>query len=537
MEPTRPRVVSFVRVSTTQQAGDDRGGMPRQRAEIKRIIETKRLNCVRHYEVSNVSGTAVRNCPEVIEILGRIACQEIDGIVVADLDRFLRADRFDAFALLQDFQDAGATIYTSNSDADFSTPDGILMAAIKVTLSGHELNMLRARVQGAKEAKRKAGKCPSSAITLPRGVRYHRKSETFYYDDATIGPVIEAFRLVDEEGISNQAEISRLTGIQPRTVSNLLRNPIYMGRRLYDTKRGREKYSSENGAQSDRKKVRREKDEIINVEVIHIPAVSPERFARVQEILAQTRGKWAGRRASKAVNLGVGIAKCGFCGEPLYPSSGKRSGRASAIGYYVCKKNYYLYRKESGGCAMRNIRKDHLDETLRKFTGEHLASVPVLTTIIEHAVRSHTARIATSGSKADPVAKSKELRTREVRLLDLYESGHLEKEAYITRKSRIEAERIDLELTKRQKAAVTELDIAEIARLIVRGANAFKRLSDPVDQQTVVRQLFSEVRFQHDMIVGFKLQAQFADAGETQIAAGSAYSGMRTDKDSWLRPT
>jgi len=192
-------------------------------------------------------------------------------------------------------------------------------------------------VHGAKEEKRKQGKCPNSYITLPTGVTYDRKAEKYGFNEK-IADVVKAFRLIDEEGICNLREVERRVGIHHRTLANILRNPIYIGIRRYDQKRGNEKYIGENGRQAGRKKISRNKDEIISVKISDNPPVCPERFRRVQDILSGKKRNWRLQRGSNpVVNLGVGIAKCAFCNSPLYCSSGKRSDR-KRIGYYFCKK-------------------------------------------------------------------------------------------------------------------------------------------------------------------------------------------------------
>jgi hypothetical protein len=86
--------------------------------------------------------------------------------------------------------------------------------------------------------------------------------------------------------------------------------------------------------------------------------------------------------------------------------------------------------------------------------------------------------------------------------------------------------------TRHQTPRVDGLNVEELVRLIVRGAKAFGRIAEPADQKEIIQQLFSEVRFMHDMIVSFKLQAQFADVGEPAVRTNSADSGRHTDKDS-----
>lgn len=453
---------------------------------------------------------------------------EVDGVVIADLDRLLRAERLDDIELLQVFQDTGALVYSGGMEYDFASPEGRLSGLMRVAVTGFELSLFKQRVRDAKESQRRAGKCPSSSITLPRGVSYDRQKQIYFYNDRVAG-VVEAFRLIDEEGLSNIALVASKVGIEPRTLHNLLRNEIYTGRRVYAEKRGTEKYGAKNGRQSDRRKVTRSDTERIEVDVIDTPAVSRERFERVQRILDAKRTRWNKERDdAETVNLGVGVATCGYCGERLYCSSGRRKNRA-ARGYYMCKRNYYLYRRETGGCEMRNIFKDDLDETIRKFTAVHLRDKAVLIRLVDHAVRSYGARLGSSRTADIAGAYEADLRRRENRLTDLYEAGHIEMDELVNRKTALRRRR-----RPAQPGPLPVIDVQRIAQLIIRGALAFARIRGAKQQKAVIDQLFSEIRFRDDMIVSFKLQPQFLEA-QTDRRAGDAQSGIRTDMDSWRR--
>jgi hypothetical protein len=132
---------------------------------------------------------------------------------------------------------------------------------------------------------------------------------------------------VDESGIKNYCEIARRTGIKATSLKNILRNPIYSGIRVYDTKRGPEKYHRTDGRQAERKKVPRQPEEVIRVKVFDEPPIDPERFARVQKVLAETNRRWKDIRSHKpsVVFLAGGIAACAECGSPLYGSSHRKT--------------------------------------------------------------------------------------------------------------------------------------------------------------------------------------------------------------------
>ena len=320
--PVRRKVVGLCRVSTTGQGHEDRGGLPRQRAVIAATIARQNLDCLRVYEISD-SGTDVLRNPTILEILQMVRTGIVTGLVVADLDRLFRPDQPTDYAILQVFKDTGATIFSGDTVYNLDQKDSALFANIRSAISGFELALMKERQHGAKEAKRKEGKCPTNRYTLPLGVAFDRQQQKFIYTDQ-IGKVVELFRLFDS-GIHNFKELERRTGISYNTGRNLIRNQLYTGWRNITEKRG-PKTISKTG-KSYRKKVKRADNEIIRTRVFEKGAISQEMFDRVQAILARTvYNHLQSKKENEAYNFGVGISFCGHCGSPLYCHSGKRLG-------------------------------------------------------------------------------------------------------------------------------------------------------------------------------------------------------------------
>jgi DNA invertase Pin-like site-specific DNA recombinase len=516
-------VVGLLRVSTKEQADDDRAGLARQRDVIDRTIKFKNLNCIKIYEIADVSGTNVRNAPEIQEILRLVENRVVSGVVVADLDRLLRPDRFEDFSLLQVFQDSGAILYCGSSELDLSTKDGFLTGGIRASIAGFELRLIKERMLGAKEEKRRQGKCPSAAHTLPLGVAYDRKAEKFFYTP-DVAKVVEAFRLVDEVGITNYCELSRRTGIHNRTLHNVLRNQIYLGIRRYDKKCGKEKYTGVNGRQSGRKKVLRSASEVIEVRVIEQPAVDSSRFNRVQDIIGGIRNDWHRLRENdKTINLAIGLAYCGYCGDRLYVCSGKRKGH-KRHGYYFCKRNHYLFRKKLGGCQMRPLPQPVVDETLRKFASERLGDPEVLKAIVRQHLASKNAN-SISASQPKPADLMEELKKKSKRWSDAYDKGAIDIDEFSRRITEIQKQ---IEVVKAIKPiAASDGDESawnEVIRLLVLGARAFARLSDRKLQRQTVVQLLSRVTFKNEALTSFQLNRQFL--------ASCRQTGMHSDTDS-----
>lgn len=284
------KAIEFLRVSTQEQADDDRAGLPRQREANARTIIKHKLEIVETIELKDVSGTSVLLTPEMNKLLSLIKGDHISGVVVADLDRLFRPNNFEDFALLQRFIESNTKIYTSDTIIDLRTQSGFIMGGIQAIISGNELTQIKKRMLEAKEIKRRNGENPNSKITLSLGVSYDRAKKKFYYNDR-ISEVENLFDRFDS-GTQNYRELERLTGINHRTIANLLRNEIYMGYRTITEKRGTEKILKKDGRQGDRKKIRRTGDEIIRIKVISEPLIDEERFFRIQTTIGKKSSEY-----------------------------------------------------------------------------------------------------------------------------------------------------------------------------------------------------------------------------------------------------
>ena len=513
----KKRVIALLRVSTSEQAATDKVGIARQQAAVERVCGVHDLECVRTVELVDVSGTSVRHCREIQEIIEDVRTGAVDGIAVAALDRLARTDRFEDFGVFQAFQDAKAVIFADDGVLDFAGGNTFMLTALKAAMAGSELASIRARMEGGKEEMRKKGRHAGSALTLPRGVAYDRKTHAWSYTPE-VDAIVEAFRLIDEEGVSNFNELSRRVALKATGLKVTLRNPIYTGWRVIDSKRGGPKRVGPDGRQAARGKVKRAPEEVIRVQVISEPAVAPDRFERVQAILDAAGHRWRDIRAhsSGVIFLVGGIARCGYCGCPLYGSTNLK-GRA----YYRCRSNTPRHKAKTGGCGFKHARRADIDDTLRHFTAEHLAKPETMREIIDHAIRSIKGRAKEPTVENVEAARGK-LRRRRALLIDAYEKELITPEELAKRTGLIKAEELSL-AARTGPLGPDEIDIQKLAMLIARGAMAFARIRNPAEQKKIVDQLYSTVDFKDGDIVGFTLRPQFL----TQCTE-SCYTGIRS---------
>ena len=518
MNDQRPKVVSLVRVSVERQAGPDRAGIDRQRESIRRIIQQRNLDCIRSFTLVNVSGSNVRRAPEIVEILAMVESRAVQGVVVADLDRLGRTDRFEDFALFQAFQDSGATLFCGDSELRMDSSDGYISALIKGAFAGVELQTLRNRMMGGKEELRKKGYCASAAHTLPLAISYDRTARKYSYASPEIDSVKEAFRLVDECGIKNYCEISRRTGIKATSLKNILRNPIYKGIRVYDTKRGPEKYQSVNGRQTERKKVRREEAEIIRVKVFDVLPVDVERFDRVQKILSETHRRWKEIRQHKTnvIFLAGGISFCAHCGSPLYGSAHPRKN-GTVLSYYRCRSNTPRHRERTGGCTFAHIRRIEIDEALLNLLRQQFSRPETVQRIIEHALEAVRDRTGAGHSSEEVEATLQKLKRRQMRLTEAFEKELIPMEAFESRMNVVRQEESAVRSWLAKATQPRKTELTRFARMIARGALAFGRIKEPTMQKRAVDQIFSKLVFRGNKIVSFSLRPQFASSHVTSL--------------------
>lgn len=496
------RVVSLVRVSTVEQAAEGRGGLDRQRAVVARTIAAKNLDCIQAYELVGVSGTVTGRDPEIRETLARVLSGEVQGLVCADLDRLFRPDQPESFGILQVFKDSGALIYAGGDIYDLTQGSGLLFSSIRSAIAGYELTLMRERQQGAKEAKRRAGKCPTNRLTLGLGICYDRKTETWGFTPE-IAKVKELFFAFDS-GVHNYGELGRRFGLNPATVRVILQNPIYTGWRVISQKRGGKRVSK--SGKTYRVKVARSDEEVIKNKVLE-GVVPDELFERVQKEMQKTKYNFIERlRSNDTVNLNAGVAFCACCGEPLQITSGKRRTEAGRTpGTHICKSNHYLYKKRLGGCRQPHTRADWFDAATTELTATILGDPERLAAILEQSSkRQRESLIPFPGSLSSAELEAK-LQKRDARLLEAYEEGAISLAELKLKRTAIRNEREALAKLDTPKSAPSHDQILETARRVVKAAVRFRGLTDKRQQKAIIHSLFEAIYIRDRAIVSFTL--------------------------------
>jgi DNA invertase Pin-like site-specific DNA recombinase len=411
-------VIELIRVSTEGQAADDRAGIPAQRAANRNTAAQYGLKIVDTIELIDVSGTAVLAEPEMQRLLRELVRPDIHGVVTREFSRLMRPDNYADYAILQTFRETDTILYLPEGPLDLSSDSGRLMGTIRAAMAGHELSVIRERMMGGKEAMRRLGRWPAADHLLPMGVGYIRKENKFFYKPEA-AKIREMFRKF-LAGETNYDALARFLGRARGTVTNLLRNPIYTGWLVYDTKRDMSLNGRKGHNTRDRRKVKRAPEETYRHKVIAEGLVSEADFDRVQAMMAQKADTSLRQRQRIGQFTYNGFLWCAKCGARLHTFRNQFNRF-----YYICSNKK---RKDATGkrlCEYTGfLNRDKTEAVLDKLVSQTLANPTALQRIYRAHMQQQEAQVP-KRDRARLQAQVESLQAKRQRIIDAYLEGVL----------------------------------------------------------------------------------------------------------------
>ena len=432
-------VIELIRVSTEQQAAEDRAGIPAQRETNRRTAKAYGLTIVRRIEIVDVSGTNVLKSPKMQELLRLMESKDIHGVVTKEFSRLMRPENFSDYALLQHFIDTETVLYLPDGPIDLASKSGRLLGTIRAAVAGVERRDILDRMNDAKESMRRAGKHAGGESSLPYGVAYSPDTGWSYTVD--VEKVRTAFRLF-LSGETSYTLLSQKLHIPRTNVRFILENPIYTGWRVYREKRDSTPagyVSGPAGRQGYRRKVRRALEDVVRVHVLD-GIVSEEDFNRVQQIIELKKQKhW--RSYVNATNRYTynGHLICGDCANLLYTHTAKDE-------YYVCKSHNTRearIRADRGlsPCSNRYMLRKKLEPKIDYLLAEKLREPEFLSRVVDE-FNSRTRNTGNTPGEERSALQRKlaALDDKRKRILDTFFEGVIEKCERDTRIAEVDAE-------------------------------------------------------------------------------------------------
>jgi DNA invertase Pin-like site-specific DNA recombinase len=344
----------YVRVSQVRGRGGDSFISPAmQRERITQWAAAFGHDLVIVHEEFDESG-ARADRPALLRAIERVEAGDVDGIVVAKLDRFARS-LIDGLQMIERIQQAGGTFVSVADGLDLTTDTGRLVLRIMLSLAEFELDRVRGNWKDAQANAVMRGIHPSAVP--PFGYRREGKGGPLLPDPVNGPRVRELFeRRSAGAGPSELADWLNSTGAitahgrdrwSHRAVKDILRNEVYLGVAFAGDARNPD---------------------------AHEPLVNPEIFQQVQHRGVQFRPRTDGEPEPIQPLL-----RCAGC---RYTMRARRRALADGteVRDYTCRA---ASTRSAWECTAPARITDHGDLT-DIIVGEFLGSVPRLRAFASH---------------------------------------------------------------------------------------------------------------------------------------------------------
>jgi site-specific DNA recombinase len=321
---TKPKTLdAYVRVSRVGgREGESYITKAQQRDAIERWCGLQGYTVARwHEEEDRSGGDALR--PKWNEALRRALDGEVDGVIVAKLDRFARS-AVDGLKAVTSLEDAGRTFVSVAEKFDTADPYGRFTATVFFALAELELGRIKT---GWKDARERAiargthiGPTPAGFSKSPEGrlePNEHAPAIRAAFElRAKGGSWSQIARLLTEAGVPTSRNSTRWS---LKAAEKLTRNEVYLG-----------VVRSGEFRQQD----------------AHPAIISPALF-RVVERRRETRARGRGESQGRLLS---GLLRCATCGHRLTLDFTVRSGKRYA--FYRCRNTGVCERRASIGATV-----------------------------------------------------------------------------------------------------------------------------------------------------------------------------------------
>lgn len=382
------RVAFYIRVSTDEQAHDDKYGKKNQLEALQALIRSKSATLQfageQYIYYDDISGTMdIRERPAFQKLREDINyaqddAKPFDVVAVYKIDRFARKLRI-LLDVIDYLEDNNLEFISVHESIDTSTPFGKAMLGIIGVISELEIENIKIRTHGGRAVAAKEGKYLNKSI--PFGYRKDINGKLAVLEEEAIH-VRKIFDLYTKEGFTTQqiakylqdnhiyspessAILYKKTDVkntnkkydqdfwQDRTVRRLLTEEIYIGNYYYD------KSKSIKG-----KNIKLPKDQWKLSEYHHQKIINPFQFQQAQELISEAKKNNTNYGVNtEHIYLLTGLLKCSTCYDELLDKGVPQNWIGSKKEIDKGKGNYtYTYT-----CRRRNLKKSTI----------HCSSIPI----------------------------------------------------------------------------------------------------------------------------------------------------------------
>lgn len=415
------RGIGIVRVSTAEQANEERYSIPHQKAHIAEECKKRGVELIHIFEfVQSGAKVLSSSSKERENILRFIEQNNITHVFIHELDRLARS-MTDTLLFTDELTKRHVSLISAHDPIDTSTPQGVMQMQILAVFAEYFRKQLASKVMGSMKERAKEGKPLGKT---PFGYGIGQAGFEIIPDEAEI--VRKIFNLYTEENMGLRAVAAYLNqmGLRTRkgnewshaTIRDILENEAYIGTFTWD-----------------------EEGTGIRLENNHQAIIDTETFNKAQS-RRLTKSRLGGRAQNQNFLLS-GLLKCGHCVDPATGNNVSMAGRTNRKGKY-CYRYYRCNNYASKGtCPSHEYRADQLEKLVLEDVEQLVKNGPAIFKDLNMVPEN-----------IDSLKNDLEIYERQLKNLDnaldraakAYESGVYDLEYFKKRKIEITAEKSQL---------------------------------------------------------------------------------------------
>ena len=276
-----------------------------------------------------VSGDSLYSRPQMLRLLEAVERGVYDGVLCMDIQRLGRGSMSDQGAILDAFKLSGTKIITPNKVYDLSDENDETYTEFETFLGRQEYKMIKRRLRRGLKATIESG---GYIANPPYGYDKTRIGKTPSLKPNPIeAPIVRMMFDLYLYGMGGQriADHVNALGAKPRrgdefnrnTVRAILKNPVYVGKIVWDRKT-HIRHSKQNGGKS--LVIYNPKESWTMVDGLHQAIVPQDIFDQVQAVYAKHHRSPSYTGAIQ--NPLAGLIICGNCGHHMQRQADKRGG-------------------------------------------------------------------------------------------------------------------------------------------------------------------------------------------------------------------
>jgi len=386
------RVVIYPRVSSDEQAREDKASIGQQIKDMELIAEQKGWTVVRVFSEDCSGSIPFRERPDGSVIMEMIENDEVDLVMIWDNDRLGRdEDKVVATVARAEFRGFGVQVYSIHQPIEpkpralyesYEDDSALWLESVTDAASSDYIRKFRRRHKMGMEKRIRNGKITGTppigyrviSINDPVGSTNWRQKRVIDDDYASIiKRIFEEYekgdsfvgitRRLNIDGIKTPARYSNkgeklINGDRlwtATTIKGIINNPTYYGAAPYYKDKSIRQYNAEKKKFVTVRKHQPMDKWLIVENAEHPKIIEKEQWLKCQEI-KKSKARF-GRNYGES-HLLSGLVRCGLCGYAMHKSGGWGGG------YYDCNRYWKTGKTQ---CKPNSIRLLHLQKHVLKY--------------------------------------------------------------------------------------------------------------------------------------------------------------------------